>query len=61
MRSNFRRHGLAKLAQRYGNEPITIVEVDWVVGQTASYADRTVGSIPGRIIEVGELGRCHQF
>ena len=47
--------GLAKLAQRYGNEPITVVEIDWVVGSTASYADRTVGSIPGRIIEVGEL------
>ena len=43
------------MAQRYGNEPVTIVEVDWIVGQTASYADRTVGSIPGRIIEVGEL------
>ena len=48
-------NGLAQLAQRYGNEPVTIVEVDWIVGQTASYADRTVGSIPGRIIEVGEL------
>ena len=47
--------GLAKLATRYGNEPITIIEVDWVHGNTAAYADRTVGSIPGRIIEVGDL------
>ncbi len=47
--------GLAKLANRHGNEPITIIEVDWVDGSTARYADRTVGSIPGRIIEVGDL------
>jgi len=46
---------LAKLANRYGNEPITIIEVDWVEGSTARYADRTVGTIPGRIIEVGDL------
>jgi len=46
---------LAKLAQQYGNEPITIIEVDWVSGRTASYADRTVGAIPGRILEVGDL------
>ena len=48
-------NGLAQLAQPYGNEPIAIVEIDWVAGSTSSYADRTVGSIPGRIIEVGEL------
>ena len=47
--------GLAKLAERHGNEPITIIEVDWVDGRTSSYADRTVGTIPGRIVEVGEL------
>jgi len=47
--------GLAKLATRYGNEPITIIEVDWVAGSTARYADRTVGTIPGRIVEVGDL------
>jgi len=47
--------GLTQLAQRHGNEPITIVEIDWVVGKTTAYADRTVASVPGRIIEVGEL------
>jgi len=47
--------GLAKLATRYGNEPITIIEVDWVAGATSAYADRIVGSIPGRIVEVGDL------
>jgi hypothetical protein len=47
--------GLAKLATRYGNEPITIIEVDWVAGATSAYADRTFGSIPGRIVEVGDL------
>ena len=47
--------GLTKLAARCGNEPITLIEVDWVAGTTAVYADRTVGTIPGRIIEVGDL------
>jgi hypothetical protein len=47
--------GLAKLATRYGTEPITIIEVDWVDGSTARYADRTIGTIPGRIVEVGDL------
>jgi hypothetical protein len=47
--------GLAKLAVRYGNEPITIIEVDWVDGSTSVYADRTVGDISGRIVEVGDL------
>ena len=52
---NISEAGLAKLASRYGNEPITIIEVDWVDGSTAVYADRTIGDIPGRIVEVGEL------
>jgi hypothetical protein len=48
--------GLAKLAQRYGGEPITIVEVDWYPGVTPRfYADRDVVGIPGRIIDVGDL------
>ena len=52
---NISQAGLAKLASRYGNEPITIIEVDWVDGSTAVYADRTIGDIPGRIVEVGDL------
>ncbi|MGD0899709.1 MAG: hypothetical protein ABR915_17900, partial [Thermoguttaceae bacterium] len=52
---NISQAGLAKLASRYGNEPITIIEVDWVDGSTAGYADRTIGDIPGRIVEVGDL------
>ena len=52
---NISEAGLAKLALRYGNEPITIIEVDWVDGTTAVYADRTIGDIPGRIVEVGDL------
>ena len=47
--------GLAKLSTRYGNEPITIIEVDWVSGSTSAYADRTVGGIRGRIVEVSDL------
>ena len=52
---NISEAGLAKLAARCGNEPITIIEVDWVAGSTATYADRTIGTIPGRIVEVGDL------
>jgi len=47
--------GLAKLATRYGNEPITIIEVDWVTGRARSYADRDVSGIPGRIVDLGDL------
>lgn len=46
---------LAKLGQRLGNEPIVIIECDWTDTHTASYADRDVGGIPGRILEVGNL------
>ena len=36
-------NGLATLAQRLGNEPIMIVEVDWRDGvQPKQYADRTI-------------------
>lgn len=47
--------GLAKLATRMGTEPIVIIEVDWVPGASTAYADRTVASILGRIVEVGGL------
>lgn len=47
--------GLAKLATSHGTEPVAILEVDWRVGRTHSYADRDVSSIPGRIIDVGDL------
>ena len=47
--------GLAKLAQTHAVEPILIVEIDWVAGQSTAYADRTVGTIPGRIVEVSSL------
>jgi hypothetical protein len=48
--------GLTKLAQTHGNEPIILIEVDWIPsGAPRWYGDRTVGSIPGRILEVGNL------
>jgi hypothetical protein len=47
--------GLAKLASKMGTEPIVIIEVDWVSGDTTSYADRTVESVLGRIVEVSGL------
>jgi hypothetical protein len=47
---------LAKLATKLGNEPVTIIEVDWTGGDAPlSYADRAIGPIPGRILEVGPL------
>ena len=47
--------GLAKLRTTHGIEPICIVEIDWVDGGTSVYADRTVVSIPGKIVELGEF------
>jgi hypothetical protein len=53
---NISEAGLAKLVEPYGNEPITIVEVDWMnEAAPRFYADRTVASIPGRIITVGAM------
>ena len=46
---------LTQLAQKHGNEPITIIEVDWTVDRTSIYADRDLATIAGRIVEVGDL------
>ena len=50
---NISANGLAKLANRYGNEPICIVEIDWYVdangaAATQSYADRDIPGPPAR-------------
>jgi hypothetical protein len=47
--------GLAKLAQSHGTEPISIVAIDWTAGKSQLYADRTVASIPGKILELSEV------
>ena len=47
--------GLAKLRTTHGIEPICIVEIDWVDGGTSVYADKTVGSIPGKIVELSDF------
>lgn len=48
--------GLAKLAQTHGNEPIILIQVDWVPSAAPKwYGDRDVASIPGKILEVGHL------
>ncbi len=53
---NLSANALAKIAVKLGNEPVTIVEVDWMQDTPgSSYADRDIGNIPGRILEVGEL------
>lgn len=47
---------LAKIAETHGNEPINIIEVQWAQGgPVVQYADRTIGSIPGKILNLDEL------
>jgi hypothetical protein len=50
-------NGLNTLAQRLGNEPVTIIEVQWAPGlPPQSFADRTLSDdIPGKIVEMGSL------
>ena len=53
-------NALTTLAQRLGNEPISIVEVDWADGIVPRrYADRTIGSgadmILGKVVEIGDV------
>ena len=53
---NLSANALAKIATTHGNEPITIVEIDWIADDAPKlYADRTVGGIQGKILEVGNL------
>ena len=60
---NISANGLAKLANRYGNEPICIVEIDWYTDangnpSTLTYADRDLPgppAIPGKIVGLGSL------
>jgi len=53
---NLSANALAQIATQHGNEPIAIIEIDWVEDNAAKlYADRDVGTIPGRILEFGSL------
>jgi hypothetical protein len=53
---NLSANALAIIATTHGNEPITIMEVDWIEDDgPKSYADRTVGGIQGKILEVTDL------
>jgi len=53
---NISPEGLAQLAKRHGNEPVNIIEVDWIAGQApAAYADKDVQGIAGKIVELGDL------
>lgn len=53
---NLTANALAQIASTHGNEPVTIIEIDWIEDDAAkSYADRTVGAIQGKILEVGDL------
>ena len=51
---NLSANALTKVATKAGNEPIAIVEVDWVDGPVL-YADRDIASAKGRILEIGNL------
>ena len=47
---------LTKIATKCGNEPVTIIEVQWAIdGAIFQYADTAVESIPGQILEVSDL------
>ena len=47
---------LAQIAERFGNEPINIIEVAWNLGGVAvPYADRDVTAFPGKILELTTL------
>ena len=48
-------NGLATLTTKQGIEPICIVEIDWVPGTTAQYADKAIFNIPGKVVEISEL------
>lgn len=53
---NLSANALAKIAATHGNEPITIIEIDWIVDEGSKlYADRTVGAIQGKILQVSNL------
>ena len=53
---NLNANALAKIATTHGNEPITIVEIDWIIdGGSSLYADRTIGGIQGKITNLGAL------
>lgn len=47
-------------AKKLGTEPIFIIEVDWgsksnPSSPTLSYADKTIGGVPGKILDVSDL------
>ncbi len=49
-------NALAQIANKHGNDPIMFVEIDWTEGGSAKlYADRDVGTIPGKILEFSSL------
>jgi len=49
-------NALAQIASKHGNAPIVIIEIDWIEDNAAKlYADRDVGTIPGRIVEFSSL------
>jgi hypothetical protein len=53
---NLSANALAKIANLHGNEPLAIVEIDWIEDNAPKmYADRDIGSIPGRIVALSDL------
>lgn len=49
-------NGLTKLATNLGTEPIVIIEIQWVDGgPRASYSDRDLTNVKGKIIQISTL------
>lgn len=47
---------LTQIAEKLGNEPINIIEVQWTLsGPKVLYADRAIGTIPGTIVDMATL------
>ena len=54
-------NSLAKLAEHYGTEPVNIIEIQWAAdGNKFSYADRTIGTVRGRVLEISGLDNVVQ-
>jgi len=53
---NLSANALAQIAVTHGSEPVAIIEIDWIEDDAPKmYADRDIGSIPGKILEFGDL------
>lgn len=46
---------LSAIAEQYGSEPITIVEIEWSAGSSTLYSTKKIDIAQGKILDVGTL------